>query len=72
MSQNLSSDFYLDAAMNYFQVLPGTEPACCQAHWWTSKTGFTNRLGRLKPRASVKMGGLITNNEDLFLVFTDF
>ena len=27
---------------------------------------FTYRLSRLKPRASEKMGGLITNNEDLF------
>ena len=30
------------------------------------RAGFTNRLGRLKPRASEKMRGLITNNEDLF------
>ena len=31
------------------------------------RAGFTYTLSRLKPRASVKMGGLITNNEDLFL-----
>ena len=30
------------------------------------RAGFTNRLSRLKPRASEKMGGLITNNEDIF------
>ena len=28
--------------------------------------GFTYKLSRLKPRASEKMGGLITNIEDLF------
>ena len=32
-------------------------------HW----AGFTYRLSRLKPRASWKMGDLITNNQDLFL-----
>ena len=31
-------------------------------HW----AGLTYRLSRLKPRASEKMGSLITNNEDLF------
>ena len=30
------------------------------------RAGFTYRVSRLKPRASEKMGGLITNNEDLF------
>ena len=30
------------------------------------RAGFRYRLSRLKPRASEKMGGLITNNEDLF------
>ena len=30
------------------------------------REGFTYRLSRLKPRASEKMGGLITNNDDLF------
>ena len=30
------------------------------------RAGFTYRLSRLKPRASEKMGGLITNHEDLF------
>ena len=27
---------------------------------------FTNRLSRLKPKASEKMKGFITNNEDIF------
>ena len=35
------------------------------------RAGFTYRLSRLKHRASEKMGGLITNNEDLFFLFTD-
>ena len=30
------------------------------------RAGFTYGLSRLKPRASEKMGGFITNNEDLF------
>ena len=30
------------------------------------KAGFTFRLSRLKSGASEKIGGLITNNEDLF------
>ena len=30
------------------------------------RAGFTYRVSRLKPRASEKMRGLITNNEDLF------
>ena len=29
--------------------------------------GFTYKLSRLKPRVLEKMGGIITNNEDLFL-----
>ena len=28
--------------------------------------GFTDRLSRLKPKASEKIGSLITNNEDFF------
>ena len=43
--------------------------------WWhcsSSRVGFTNRLSRLKLRASEKMKGLITNNEDpFFLLCTD-
>ena len=31
-----------------------------------NRAGFTYRVSRLKPRASEKMGGLISNNEDLF------
>ena len=30
------------------------------------RAGFTYRLSRLKPSALKKMGGLITNNEDVF------
>ena len=30
------------------------------------RAGFTYGISRLKPRASEKMGDLITNNEDLF------
>ena len=30
------------------------------------RAGLTYRVSRLKPRASEKMGDLITNNEDLF------
>ena len=32
------------------------------------RVGFTHRSSRLKPRASEKMGGLITNNEDFFFL----
>ena len=31
------------------------------------RAGFTYRLSRLKPRASEKMRGFITNNEDFLL-----
>ena len=34
------------------------------------RTGFTYRPSRLKYRTSEKMGGLITNNEELFFLFT--
>ena len=37
----------------------------------SGKAGFTNSLSRLKPRAAEKMRGLITNNEDLFLLSTN-
>ena len=33
------------------------------------KAEFTYRLSGLKPRASEKMGGLITNNKNLFFSF---
>ena len=33
--------------------------------------GFTHWQSKLKPRASEKMRGLITNNQDSFLLFTD-
>ena len=34
------------------------------------RAGFTYGLSKLKPRASEKMGGHITNNEDFFLFIT--
>ena len=33
------------------------------------RAGCTYRLSRLKPTALKKMGGLITNNKDLFFLF---
>ena len=33
-----------------------------------TRAGFTNKLGRLKPRASEKIRGLITNSEDLLFL----